>query len=153
MGQQLPRRGGPALTEWIAEVLRVTGRRPDFVADLREQARAARPVDTSWWPAPTPWALPGPPESELRPAVYTAAHTRYGTHHGASSLVHLAVPPHPEDTEGTPWRPRSARSTALARFRLRTEAFQGTGHARVTVDDDALRHVVLHDGALHITDA
>ncbi|QSY48846.1 MULTISPECIES: hypothetical protein [Streptomyces] len=145
------RRGGPALTEWIAEVLDVTCRQPDFVADLREQARAARAVGAPRRSAPTPWALPGPPESELRLAMYTAAHTRCGTHHDSSALVHLAVPPHPEDAAGTPWRLRSARSTGLARFQLRTEAFQGAGHARVTVDDDALRHVLLRDGALHIT--
>lgn len=38
-----------------------------------------------------------------------------------------------------------------ARFQLRTEAFQGAGRPGVTVDADAVRHFVLHGGALEIT--
>ncbi|MFG2919037.1 hypothetical protein ACGF0D_39935 [Kitasatospora sp. NPDC048298] len=145
------RRGGPALADWFTTLLQETTHQPDFLASLRDQDRAHPVADTPPQPAPESSAVPGPPEAELRLATYTSAHTRYGTHHNASALVHLAVPPHSESAEGTPWRLRAVKGANPAHFQLQTEAFQGTSHPRITVDDDAARHFVLHDGALDIT--
>ncbi len=145
------RRGGPALADWFATVLPHTAHQPHLLADLRDQTRAHPAADAPRQPAPEPCAVPGPPQAELRLATYTSAHTRYDTRHNASALLHLAVPPHHESTDHTPWRLRAVRGTDPARFQLRTEAFQGTSHPRVTVDDDAARHLVLRDGALDIT--
>ncbi|MDH6130496.1 hypothetical protein, partial [Kitasatospora sp. GP82] len=145
------RHSGPALADWFTMVLRETAHQPDFLASLRDQAQAHQAANTTQQPAPDPSAAPGPPEAELRLATYTSAHTRYGTHHNASALVHLAVPPHPESAEDTPWRLRAVQGANPAHFQLQTQAFQGTSHPRVTVDDNAARHFVLHDGALNIT--
>ncbi|TQF07933.1 hypothetical protein E6W39_00925 [Kitasatospora acidiphila] len=145
------RRGGAALAEWFATVLPETAHQPDFLAGLRDQAGAHPAADPVLQPAPEPSAVPGPPQAELRLATYTSAHTRYGTHHKASALLHLAVPPHPESADGAPWCLRVVRGASPARFQVQTEAFQGASHPRVTVDDNAARHFVLRDGALTIT--
>ncbi|WP_329562036.1 hypothetical protein [Kitasatospora sp. NBC_01266] len=145
------RRGGPALADWFTSVLQQTAQQPDFLADLRDQDRARSAADAPQQPAPETTAIPGPPEAELRLATYAAAHTRYGIPHDASALVHLAMPPAPGTTEDTPWRLRAVKGTNPAHFRLRTEAFQNTSRPPVTVDDNAARHFVLHDGALDIT--
>jgi len=144
-------RGGPALADWFAAVLRGTAHQPDFVARLHDQAQAPVAADATRQHAPDRSAAPGPPEAELRLATYTSAHTRYGTHHDASALVHLAVPPRPESADDAPWRLRAVRGTGVAHLHLQTEAFQGPSHPCVTVDNDAARHFVLHDGALDIT--
>ena len=152
------RRGGPALGDWFATVLPRTTHRPDLLTGRRDQARADPEADAPLRSAPDPATVPDQPQAELRLATYTSAHTRHGTRHNASALVHLAVPPHPdaaegtEGAEGTPWRLRALRGAAPARFQLRTEAFQGTSQPRVTGDANAARHFTLHDGALTITD-
>ncbi|MEV8322324.1 hypothetical protein [Kitasatospora sp. NPDC056731] len=145
------RRGGSALADWFTTVLPETAHQPALLAGLRDQARTHPVADVPQQPAPDPSAVPGPAEAELRLATYASAYTRYGTHHNASALVHLDVPPRPESAEGTFWRLRVAKGADPARFQLQTEAFQGTSHPHVTVDDNAARHFVLHDGALDIT--
>ncbi|MFD9538226.1 hypothetical protein [Streptomyces sp. NPDC060010] len=144
-------RGGPALADWFATVLRETSHQPEFLADLHEQARAHQGTDLPRQTTPDASVIPGPQEAELRLATYTAAHTRYGTQQNASALVHLAVPPHPETAEDAPWRLRAMQGINPAHFQLETKAFQGAGHPHVTVDDNAAHHFVLHDGALDIT--
>jgi len=145
------RRGGPALADWFATVLPETTHQPGFLAGLRDQAQAHPAADAPQQPAPDPSTVPGPPQAELRLATYTSAHTRYGTHHDASALVHLAVPPHPGSADGTPWRLRAVKGADPAHFQLQTQAFQGTSLPRVTVDDNAARRFVLRGGALSIT--
>ncbi|MFD4904188.1 hypothetical protein [Kitasatospora purpeofusca] len=145
------RRGGPALADWFATVLSETAHQPDFLAGLRDQAQGHTASDAPRQPALDPSEVPGPPQAELRLATYTSAHTRYGTHHNASALLHLAVPAHPGKADGTPWRLRVAQYANPARFQLHTEAFQGASHPRITLDDNAARHFVLRDGALNIT--
>ncbi|GHF77140.1 hypothetical protein GCM10018790_64060 [Kitasatospora xanthocidica] len=149
------RRGGPALASWFTGVLTDTGHRPDLLTGLRDEDRPHPTVGTPQKPAANPDAKPaaafGPIEVELRMASYTSAHTRYGADHDASALVHLAVPPYPRNAEDDPWRLRAMHAANPARFKLRTEAFHGTSGPPVAVDDNAVRRVVLHDGALDIT--
>lgn len=145
------RRGGPALADWFAEVLRETAHRPDLLISPRDRDQPHLTISPPQQPAPNPAAVPGPIEVELRMASYTSAHTRYGASHEASALVHLAVPPHPRNAEHTPWRLRAMSGPNTARFQLKTEAFQGTSQPPVRVDDSAASHFVLHDGALNIT--
>ncbi|MFH8385531.1 hypothetical protein ACH4E7_32125 [Kitasatospora sp. NPDC018058] len=145
------RRGGPVLADWFATVVPETAHQSDFLAGLRDQARVRTAADAPQQPTPDPSTAPGPPQAELRLATYTSAHTRYGTHHNASALLHLAVPPHLESADDAPWRLRAVQGANPARFQLQTEAFQGVSHPRVTVDDHAARHFVLGDGALDIT--
>ncbi len=65
--------------------------------------------------------------------------------------VRHAVPPRPGTAEHGPWCLRVLTRPAPTRFQLRTEAFQGAGRPRDTVDEVGARHFVLHDGALDIT--
>jgi hypothetical protein len=145
------RRGGPAVADWFTTLLHETTHRPDVLADLPDQVRAHPVAGAPPQPAPESSAVPGPPEAELRLATYSSAHTRHGTHHSASALIHLAVPPHSDTAGGTPWRLRTMKGSDPAHFQLRTEAFQGASRPRVTVDGNATRRFVLHDGALDIT--
>lgn len=147
------RRGGPALADWFVTVLRETAaHQPDFLSGLRAQARE-RPLRAApRQPATHPSEIAGPPEAELRLAAYSSAHTRYGTHHDASALLHLAAAPHPASTEDAPWRLRAVQGATTARFQVRTEAFQGACRPRrVTAEDGATRQLVLHDGTLTVT--
>ncbi|WP_058043658.1 hypothetical protein [Streptomyces roseifaciens] len=148
----LVHRGGPALAGWFATVLPETAHQPEFLAGLRDQARAHPVADAPQQPAPDPPAVPGPPDADLRLATYTPAHTRYGTHHNASVLVHLAVPPHPESSHDLPWRLRAVQGASPTRFQLQTEAFQGAGRPRVTVDENAARGI-LDLGGLNLAGA
>ncbi|MFE3200448.1 hypothetical protein [Embleya sp. NPDC059237] len=125
------RRGGPALAEWFATTLRDTGHRP-----IASPHVSPPPV-----PEPRPWSTPS--RADLRLARYTPARAS----REASALVHLAVPPHPEAAEHAPWRLLAVQRTDPAGFRLRTEAFHGTGK----VDTDAAGSFTLHGGALVIT--
>ncbi|MFG2692358.1 hypothetical protein [Kitasatospora sp. NPDC048407] len=145
------RRGGAALADWFAGVLSETAHQPGFLAELRAQAPSHSTTDALQQPTSDASKAPGPPSAELRLATYTSPHTRYGTHHNASTLLHLAVPPRPASPDDTPWHLRAVRGANPARFQLRTEAFQGAGHPRVSVDDNAARHLVLRDGALDVT--
>ncbi|MFB7334069.1 hypothetical protein ACFC00_20855 [Streptomyces adustus] len=145
------RRGGPVIAGWFATVLSETAHQTDLLASLRAQAPSHSATDAPQQPTPDLSTVPGPPSAELRLATYTSAHTRYGTHHNASALLHLAVPPRPESADDAPWHLRAAHGANPARFQLRAEAFQGASHPRVTVDDNAARHFVLCDGALDIT--
>lgn len=146
------RRGGPALAEWFDAALRASARQPHFLPGLLDEVRARRAFDASRRPAADPVPAAGRPrEVELRMAAYTSAHTRYRARHDASALLHVAVPPRPGAAEDAPWYLRAVTGADPARFRLRTEAFQGSGPHRVTVDEDGARHFVLRGGALDVT--
>ncbi|MFF7249216.1 hypothetical protein ACFZBU_35520 [Embleya sp. NPDC008237] len=147
------RRGGPDLADWFAAMLPETAHQPEFLPGLRDQARANPAADAPPAPAPGPSALSDAPQVELRLASFSAAHTRYDTSQSAFALVHLALPPRSESAPDIPWRLRAVRGADPARFRLQTEAFRGTSRPLVTVDDNAARHFLLHDGALDITSA
>lgn len=121
------RRGGPALAEWFATTLRDTGHRA---------AVSPSPV-----PESRPWSTPT--RADLRLARYTPARAS----REASALVHLAVPPDPETAEHAPWRLLAVQRTDPAGFRLRAEAFHGTG----TVGTDAAGSFALHGGALAVS--
>ncbi|MEV7597262.1 hypothetical protein AB0O91_07690 [Kitasatospora sp. NPDC089797] len=147
------RRGGPALADWFAAVLAEmeTAHQPDVLVSLRARSPSHSAADVPQQSTPDLLTAPGSPPAELRLATYTSAHTRYGTHHDASALLHLAVPPHTQSAGDGPWRLRAVGGANPARFQLRAEAFQGVSRPRVTVDDSAARHFVLRDGALDIT--
>ncbi|MGW1465075.1 hypothetical protein ACWCPT_12095 [Streptomyces sp. NPDC002308] len=153
-------RGGPGLAHWFATVLRDEARRSKHLTELHEalSGRVGAPdrSPTDAQQADDPPARPdpdgpGPARSELRLAMYTSDRNQFGGDREASGLIHLAVPPGPEDGDSAAWRLREDATPDPARFRVRTEAFRGAARPRTTVDEEGARHLVLGDGALEIT--
>ncbi|WP_448315896.1 hypothetical protein [Streptomyces sp. CO7] len=102
-------RTGPVLHKWLGWVLDQHG-----MPGLPARHAACGPARTS----------PSGPAA-LRLAQYTAPQERLGSERPAEALLHLAVPS--GDDAETPWRMHVPEPFEPARFRLRTEAFRGTG--------------------------
>ncbi len=157
-GSLPPRRCEAAFRSLVTEWLRRGGTElaPDWgmllrgVPDAKELARGVRgELLARGEVPPAPVAseeVTGVPDrAEPRMVSYTAEHTDGRVHREASAMVHLAVPGREEDA---PWRMRVLTATDPVRLRVRTEAFDGTGRARVdrsggeresfAVDGDAL---------------
>lgn len=103
-------RTDPALHRWLGWV-------------LRQHGMPTLPAGAADGGVPAPTSPAGP--AALRLAQYTAPRERSGTRHGGEVVLHLAVPS--RDDAEAPWRMHVPEPSQPARFRLRTEAFRGTG--------------------------
>ncbi|MEU3607494.1 hypothetical protein AB0E83_18925 [Streptomyces sp. NPDC035033] len=137
-------RSDPALTRWLATVLRHDVGRPDLIGTLRLPERTI-PSLTAGPPAS------GPPEqAALVMTSWTAAHADHGTERPAAAQLQLALPPRPGENPAGPWRLRTVGCTEPDAFHLRTDAFQGSGALVQVGTPTAACSLGLHQGALLI---
>ncbi|KAK1183878.1 hypothetical protein B7755_040680 [Streptomyces sp. NBS 14/10] len=137
-------RSGPALTRWIAVILKERAGRPDII-EMPPSPERTPPSLTDGSPV-----FGTPAQATLVMAAWTAAHTNYRTERPATAELQLALPPRPDEPPSSPWRLRTVSCTDPDTFRLHTDAFHGPGQLTQTGKPTAACSLDLHHGAMRV---
>jgi hypothetical protein len=142
--------GGPALTPWFTDELhRIVSseRLPDAT---KEWIEAITAPGASLPHLPTRPDLDLPLQAELRLAKYTAAHPRHETPKNASAVVVLAHPPAEQDSPNRPWQLHVSEVDDVSRFKLRTDAFNGSHGIRKDRETVSVASLILGRDSLDV---
>ncbi|MDW6066020.1 hypothetical protein SAZ11_59930 [Streptomyces sp. FXJ1.4098] len=137
-------RSGPALTRWIAAILKERADRPDIIEMPRSPERTPPSL------ADGSPVFGTPAQAALVMAAWTAAHTNYRTERPAAAELQLALPPRPDEPPSSPWRLRTVSCAEPDAFRLHIDAFQGPGQLTQTGRPTAACSLDLHHGAMRV---
>ncbi|MEV4808155.1 hypothetical protein AB0K18_49925 [Nonomuraea sp. NPDC049421] len=137
--------GDPALTPWFTDELHRTNSSEQLPEATKEWIEEITAPEAPPSLLPTGRDLNVPIQANLRFAKYTAAHTIYETPQNSSTVVVLAHPPMGHDSPSERWQLHVFEVENVSRFKLRTEAFDGSHEIRtdretVSVDSLILGH-------------